>query len=87
MARITRQDNVVDYLKDYCGGEKFYGPEVSRETIVANVAEEVIAWHDLVDTPVTQSLYRGIVRGMLEDGSLRIGNGMPVHTVQWIEIP
>ena len=85
MARKTRQDNVLDYLRDWCGGEKSYGFHVSRETIVDNIATETIAWHDLKDNAATQSVYRGIVRGMLTDEKLHIfGEG--THTCQWLAI-
>lgn len=83
---VGRKGNVSDYLVDFCGGQKFYGLDVSRETIVANVADEVIAWHDLKDYPANHSLYRGVVREMLDCGSLAITGGAPAYTKQWIEI-
>lgn len=72
MVRKTRADNVTDYLNDFCGGQKFYGADVSRETIVANVAEEVIAWHDLIDTISVQYVYRAVVRRLLDEGILAL---------------
>lgn len=69
---VGRKGNVVDYLKDWCGGEKFYRLDVSRETIVENLVTETIAWHDLKDYPANHTLYRGIVHEMLEDGGLKL---------------
>lgn len=85
MARKTRQDNVIDYLNDWCGGEKSFKFGVSQEEIIRNIAEETIAWHDLVDNAGTQNVYRGIVRGMLTDGVLHIF-GQGTHTSQILAI-
>lgn len=77
---MTRESNIISYLNDYSGG--YYNSEsTDRATLIRKTAENVLAWHEIEETPANIRKYSETIEKLAEaDEGLIIRKNIYTHT-------
>jgi hypothetical protein len=76
---MSRKANILDYLNNYSGG--FYNSEnTDRNVLVEKVVGNVLAFHDIAETPENVRNYSAKLEELAKDDTVIIRKNIYTHT-------